>query len=69
VVVGVASSNGVEATARAAYDLGFNVTLPLDAITDTDSHAHNHCAVRIFPRIAETGSTSDVLGLLAAPGA
>ena len=68
VVVGVASSNGVEATARAAYDLGFHVTLPLDAITDTDPQAHDHSAARIFPRIAETGSTADVLALLATRG-
>ena len=69
VVVGVATSNGVEATARAAFDLGFNVTLPIDAITDVDAPAHDHCVHRIFPRIAETGSTADVLALLAIPGA
>ncbi len=69
VIVGVATSNGVEATARAAYDLGFNVALPLDAITDVDAPSHDHCVTRIFPRIARTGSTSDVLALLAVQGA
>jgi nicotinamidase-related amidase len=69
VVVGVATSNGVEATARAAYDLGFNVTLPLDAITDVDDATHEHTAARIFPRIAETGSTADLLALLSTRGA
>ena len=68
VIVGVATSNGVEATARGAYDLGFNVTLPTDAMTDVDAAAHEHSATRIFPRIAETGSTADVLALLAARG-
>lgn len=65
VIVGVSSSNGVEATARQAYDHGLNVTLPVDAITDVDAVNHAHCLTRIFPRIAETGSTADVLALLA----
>lgn len=69
VVIGVATSNGVEATARGAYDLGFNVTLPLDAITDVDAAAHEHAIARVFPRIAETGLAADVLALLASRGA
>ena len=69
VIVGVSSSQGVEATARQAYDLGFNVTVPLDAITDVDPRLHDHSIHRIFPRIAETGSTADVLALLATRGA
>jgi len=68
VIVGVSTSNGVEATARQAYDLGFNVTLPIDAITDVDAAAHEHAVTRIFPRIAETGSTADVLALLCTLG-
>ena len=69
VIVGVSTSQGVEATARGAYDLGFNVTLPLDAMTDVDATQHDYAATRVFPRIAETGSTADVLALLAARGA
>lgn len=63
VVVGVSTSQGVEATARGAYDLGFNVTLALDAMSDTDAQAHA-ASQRFFPRIAETGTTADVLALL-----
>jgi len=69
VIVGVSTSNGVEATARQAFDLGFNVTLPIDAITDVDAQAHGHSIARIFPRIAETGTTADVLAHLATRGA
>ena len=64
VVVGVSTSNGVEASARQAFDLGFNVTLPIDAITDVDPQAHDNSVTRIYPRIAETGSAADVLALL-----
>jgi nicotinamidase-related amidase len=64
VVVGVATSAGVESTARQAYENGYNVTLPLDAMTDSNLDEHNHSVTRIFPRIAETGSTQDVIHLL-----
>jgi nicotinamidase-related amidase len=69
VIVGVSTSNGVEATARGAYDLGFNVTLPVDAMTDMNVESHGHSIERVFPRIAETGTCADVLALLAQRGA
>ncbi len=64
VLTGVATSFGVESTARSAYDLGYNLTLVTDAMTDRDAGAHSHCLEKIFPRIAETGTTEDVLKLL-----
>lgn len=66
VVTGISTSGGVESTARDAHEQGFHVTLPLDAMTDRDSAQHEHSAVRVFPRIAETGTTQDVLDALAA---
>jgi nicotinamidase-related amidase len=64
VLTGVATSAGVESTARGAYDLGYNVTLVVDAMTDRDPDAHRHCIEKIFPRLAETATTSEVLSLL-----
>jgi len=64
VIVGVATSFGVESTARSAYDLGYNVTLVVDAMTDRDAGAHSNCLGKIFPRIAETGTTDDAMKLL-----
>lgn len=55
---------GVESTARSAYDLGYNVTLVVDAMTDRDADAHRHCVEKIFPRLGETARTGDVLKLL-----
>jgi nicotinamidase-related amidase len=63
-ITGVATSAGVESTARSAYDLGYNVALVLDAITDRDAGAHRHCVEEIFPRLAETTQTAEVLNLL-----
>jgi len=64
VVVGVATSNGVEATARQAYELGFNITFATDAMTDRDAEAHHNSVTRIFPRIGETGTAHEVIDLL-----
>jgi nicotinamidase-related amidase len=65
VIVGVSTSMGVEATARHARDLGFNVTLALDAMTDMSLDAHTNSITNIFPRLGESGSTRDILDLLA----
>ena len=64
VVTGVATSGGVEATARQAYEQGFNVTLALDAITDAREEAHVYCLRNVFPRVGETGSTQEIISLL-----
>ncbi|HEX7749057.1 MAG TPA: isochorismatase family protein [Bordetella sp.] len=64
VLCGIATSIGVESTARQAYELGYNVTLAVDAMTDLHADAHQNSLARIFPRLGETGSTRDVLDLL-----
>jgi nicotinamidase-related amidase/predicted MFS family arabinose efflux permease len=65
VLAGVATSSGVEATARSAYDHGYNVTLVVDAMTDLSADAHRHSVETIFPRLGETATTDDVLKSLA----
>jgi nicotinamidase-related amidase len=64
VIVGVSTSSGVESTARDAHENGFNVTLAVDAMTDMSAESHQHSITRIFPRIAESGTTQEVLELL-----
>ena len=64
IILGVATSMGVESTARHARDLGFNVTLASDAITDVNADAHTNSVARIFPRIGEIGTTQEILDLL-----
>jgi nicotinamidase-related amidase len=65
VVVGVATATGVEATARQAYELGFNVTLAMDAMTDMRAEAQEYSFKYVFPRLGETGSSHDVIVMLA----
>ena len=64
VIAGVATSAGVESTARQAHELGFHVTLASDAMTDRDPDSHTHSLTRIFPRLGETGTTAEILALL-----
>jgi nicotinamidase-related amidase len=64
VVVGIATSIGVESTARHAYENGFHVTLAVDAMTDMNPDAHTNTISRIFPRLGETGTTREIVDLL-----
>jgi nicotinamidase-related amidase len=64
VLAGVATSFGVESTARQAHELGFNVTLATDAMTDLSMEGHENSVLRIFPRLGETGTTKEILELL-----
>jgi nicotinamidase-related amidase len=64
VITGVATGAGVESTARHAHELGFNVTLAIDAMTDRDADVHHNSVTWIFPKMAETGTTQEILDLL-----
>lgn len=64
VIAGIATSIGVESTARQAHERGFNVTLAIDAMTDMNPDAHINSVTRIFPRLGETGSTQEIIDLL-----
>jgi nicotinamidase-related amidase len=61
VLAGISTSIGVESTARSAYDLGYNVVLAVEAMTDRSADAHRHSVETIFPRLGETAATEDVL--------
>jgi len=65
VLAGVATGTGVESTARQAYEFGFHVTLALDAMTDTRPESHAYSLSHVFPRLGETGTTHEILSLLA----
>ncbi|WP_432169158.1 hydrolase [Streptomyces sp. 1222.5] len=65
VLTGIATSIGVESTARDAYAHGYHVTLATDAMADADPAAHQGSVERIFPRLGESGTTAEILELLA----
>jgi nicotinamidase-related amidase len=63
VLAGVATSIGVESTARAAHEHGYHVTLATDAMSDLDVDAHRNSIEKIFPRLGETGTTAEIIDL------
>ncbi|SFR91637.1 Nicotinamidase-related amidase [Agromyces sp. CF514] len=69
VVVGIATSKGVESTARAAWEHGYHVTIATDAMTDSSLAAHDNSVGLVFPSIGETGTVAEVIALLPATAA
>ncbi|WP_052420764.1 isochorismatase family protein [Paraburkholderia ferrariae] len=68
VLTGVATSMGVESTARNAHEReherGYNVALVVDAMTDLDIEAHRYSVEKIFSLLGETTTTAEVLARL-----
>jgi nicotinamidase-related amidase len=64
VLGGCATSLGVESTARAAYDRGYNLTFAADALADPDPVAHQHSLDVTFPRFGEVGTTQEIIAEL-----
>lgn len=63
-LLGIATSLGVESTAREAHSLGFHVVLVTDAMTDLDAAAHRNSIDWIFPMLGETCQAADVVAAL-----
>jgi nicotinamidase-related amidase len=64
VIVGIATSIGVESTARFASEHGYHVVLVTDAMTDLNADAHENSIKTIFPRLGETTTTDALLARL-----
>jgi nicotinamidase-related amidase len=60
-VTGVATSIGVESTAREAHALGYHVVLVTDAMADLSPEAHEASVKLTFPRLGQVAPTADVL--------
>ncbi|GGG94500.1 isochorismatase family protein [Silvibacterium dinghuense] len=66
VLTGVATTIGVESTARSAYDHGYHIVFVSDAMADLSAAAHTHSIENIFPRMGEIDTTETVLARLRA---
>jgi nicotinamidase-related amidase len=62
---GAFTSIGVESTARQAHELGYTVTLAVDAMSDLTPEGHANSLARVFPRLGELGGAGEIVGLLA----
>ncbi|WP_040815476.1 hydrolase [Nocardia concava] len=65
VLGGIATSIGVESTARAAHEHGYHVVIAADATADRETDSHDHSMRKIFPRLGVTATTDEVLSALA----
>ncbi len=64
VLGGVSTSIGVEGTARAAFERGYNIAFAKDAMTDTVAETQERSLQYIFPRIGEVDNTDKIIELL-----
>ena len=64
VLAGIATSFGVESTARSAWELGYDIVFAEDATSGPDAASHAHSFEKIFPRIGRVRRTAQVLAAL-----
>ncbi|GEM81261.1 isochorismatase family cysteine hydrolase [Vibrio superstes] len=60
-LTGVATSVGVESTARQAFELDYNVVIVEDAIADMDLICHQHSCERVFPKMSVLMSSEQII--------
>ena len=61
---GIATNFGVESTARAAYDFGFQLVFAEDAMSSFDADAHRFACENIFPKMGRVRSTHTLIDVL-----
>ena len=61
VLAGIATSIGVEGTARSAHEFGYNIAFAQDAMSDLHQAAHDNSLTYIFPRIGEIDDTAAII--------
>lgn len=66
VLAGIATNYGVESTARAAYERGYEQVFVEDAMTTQNAEAHRVALEHVFKRMGRIARTEAVLAALAA---
>jgi nicotinamidase-related amidase len=64
ILAGIATNFGVESTARAAFELGYEQIFIEDAMSALAAAQHEHTVTHIFPRMGRVRRTADVLANL-----
>jgi nicotinamidase-related amidase len=65
-MTGIATNFGVESTARAAFDEGFELIFVEDAMSSMSAELHEFPVKNTFPRMGRVRTTEEVLAALAA---
>lgn len=66
VMAGIATNIGVESTARAAFDQGYDLVFAEDAMSTFSAEMQEFAVTKIFPRMGHVRSTDEVLAALPA---
>ena len=64
VLAGIATSIGVESTARVAWELGYDIVFAEDATSGPDAAMHANSFEKVFPRLGRVRKTADVLAAI-----
>jgi nicotinamidase-related amidase len=64
VMAGIATNFGVESTARAALDRGYELLFAEDAMTSVSAEAHSFAVAHIFPVMGRVRKTMELLSYL-----
>jgi nicotinamidase-related amidase len=64
VLAGIATSYGIESTARFAYEYGYQQIFAEDAMSDRSSEAHKNAIEFVLKRIGRVRKTSEILQAL-----
>lgn len=64
VMAGISTTFGVEGTARAAYDHGYNIVFVEDAMASVTADQHDFSVREIFPQIGRVRDTATVVAAL-----
>jgi nicotinamidase-related amidase len=64
ILTGIATCFGVESTARAAHELGYEQVFVEDAMASLNAAQHEHTTTQIFPRMGRVRRTAEVLAAL-----
>jgi nicotinamidase-related amidase len=65
VLAGIATSIGVESTARFAWELNYEIVFAEDACGGPAAAMHEHSFNAIFPRLGRVRSTADIVAAIA----
>ncbi|MEX3930793.1 isochorismatase family protein [Paraburkholderia phymatum] len=68
VLTGIATNFGVESTARAAFDRGYELVFIEDAMSSFSGDVHRFPVEHIFPRMGFVRSTEEFIGAVAETG-
>ena len=66
IMTGIATNYGVESTARAAFDRGYELVFVEDAMSSGNAEAHKNCCENVFRNMGRVRSTRELIDALQA---